>query len=202
MTLQTDQREPEDQLSPEESLQLIQSMINNAKDSVADNSFYLLFWGWLVFLCCITEFVLKVVFAYPAHYRVWWLMIAGGIITGVYSSRQAKKAKVVSFVDRALDITWVAIACSFFVLVYINSVAGTWNNAFTYYILLYAIGTFITGRLIQFKPLVIGGLINFVLAAVCSHFSYDYQLLVASLALLTSYIIPGHLLRIRHRQKK
>lgn len=197
-----DNGDTENDFSPSESLQLIQSMINNAKDSVADNSFYLLFWGWLVFGCCIAEFVLKNVFEYAAHYRVWWLMLIGGIVTTIYSSRQAKKAKVVSFVDKALDITWVAIGCSFLVLVYINTTGQGWNNAFTYYILLYAIGTFITGRLIQFKPLIIGGLINFVLAAVCSRFSYDYQLLIASLALLTSYIIPGHLLRMRHRQKK
>jgi hypothetical protein len=48
----------------------------------------------------------------------------------------------------------------------------------------------------------IGGLLNFVLAGICSHFSYDYQLLIASLALLISYIIPGHLLRNRYRQNK
>ncbi len=188
--------------SPEESLSLIRSMITQARGSVADNSFYLLFWGWLVFLCCLTEFVLKVLLQSPNHSVVWWSMPVGGIITAIYSFRQSKRARVFSFVDQALDFLWVAIGIAFGLLVYINVVAKTWDNAFIYYILLYAIGTFVTGRLLRFRPLVIGGLINFVLAGVCAHFSYDYQLLVASLALLVSYIIPGHLLRNRYRQNK
>lgn len=188
--------------SPEESISLIHSMITQARGSVADNSFYLLFWGWLVFLCCISEFLIKVILQNPNHSVVWWSMPVGGIITAIYSFRQSRKLRVLSFVDQALDFLWVGIGIAFGLLVYINIVANTWANAFTYYILLYAIGTFVTGRLLRFKPLMIGGLLNFVLAGVCSHFSYDYQLLIASLALLVSYIIPGHLLRNRYRQNK
>jgi len=40
----------EENFSPEESLQFIQTMIDKAKDSVADKSFYFLLWGWLVFI--------------------------------------------------------------------------------------------------------------------------------------------------------
>ena len=82
------------------------------------------------------------------------------------------------------------------------SATNSWQYAFTYYILLYAIGTFVTGKLIRFRPLVIGGVINFVLASVSVRFSYDYQLLIGSLAILVSYIIPGHLLRMRYQQQK
>jgi hypothetical protein len=53
----------------------------------------------------------------------------------------------------------------------------------------------------RFKPLVIGGLINFVLAAISGRFSFDNQLLIAALAILTSYIIPGHLLKMRFQQQ-
>jgi uncharacterized membrane protein len=76
-------------------------------------------------------------------------------------------------------------------------VRQNFQNKYTYYILLYAIGTLVTGNLIRFKPLIIGGLINFVLAVVSIRFGYDNQLLVGALAILISYIIPGHLLRAR-----
>ena len=192
----------EKQLSPQESLDLIQSMINKTKNVVADDSFYFLLWGWLVFACCLIQFYLKVYLQFPQHYYVWFLMPVGGIISGVYGARQAKKTHVKSFVDESLDYLWIALGLAFMVLVAVNIISGkAWETAFTYYILLYGIGTFITGRLLRFKPLVIGGLFNFVIAAVSVKFSYEYQLLVGALAILTSYIIPGHLLRIRYQKQ-
>lgn len=192
------------ELSPQESLDLISKMINKTKDSVADDSFYFLFWGWLVFACCITQYVLKIYFHYPNHFAVWWTMPIGGVITGIYGSRQARVKKVKSFVDEALGYLWIAVAISFIVLVIINMLSSDaiWQTAFTYYILLYAIGTFVSGSLIRFKPLIIGGAINFALAAVSIKFSYDNQLLLGGLAILISYIIPGHLLRIRYKKQK
>ncbi len=190
-------------LSAEESLALIKNMINKTKDSVADDSFYFLLWGWLVFGCCISAFILKVYVHYPNHFVVWWLMPVGGIVSWIYGAKQSKKQRVKSFIDEALDYLWIAIALAFICLVAINILNGrTWQTAFTYYILLYAIGTFVSGSLLRFKPLVYGGLINFALAAVSIKFDYDYQLLIGGLAILISYIIPGHLLRIKYQKQK
>jgi len=195
--------EPEKEFSPQESLDLIRTMISKTKDSFADNTFYFLFWGWLVFGCCIASYVLKVWVHYPNHFYIWWLMPLGGIVSWIYGSSQAKKERVKSFVDEALDYVWLAVAMAFMVLVLVNVVGGqNWQTAFTYYILLYAISTFITGSLIRFKPLVIGGLINFLLAVVSVRFGYDNQLLIGAVAILISYIIPGHLLRGRLQKNK
>ncbi len=193
----------EKELSPQESLDLIKTMINKTKDSVGDDSFYFLLWGWLVFICCITEFILKIYFQYPNHFVVWWCMPVAGVVSGIYGARQSKSQRVKSFVDEALNYLWIAIATSFIVLVIINMLNGqAWQTAFTYYILLYAIGTFVSGSLLRFKPLIIGGLINFVLAAVSAKMNYDNQLLIGAIAILISYIIPGHLLRTRHQKQK
>lgn len=195
--------EPGKQFSPEESIDLIRNMISKTKDSVADDSFYFLLWGWLVFGCCISSFILKVYLRYPDHFIVWWLMPAGGIVSWIYGSKQAKKKKVKSFVDEALDYLWIAVGLAFFALVIINAVNGqNWQTAFTYYILLYAIGTFVSGSLIRFKPLVYGAMVNFVLAVVSVRYSYDYQLLIGALAIFTSYIIPGHLLRAKYQKNR
>jgi hypothetical protein len=195
--------EPEEKkLSPEESLSLISSMINKTKDVVADNSFYFLFWGWLVFICCLTSFVLKIYFQYPNHYMVWFLMPVGGLLSAMYSTRQAKTKRARSFVDESLDYLWIALAIAFLLMVLINIIGKNgWETAFTYYILLYGIGTFVTGKLLKFKPLVVGSLINFALAVVSVKFDADYKLLIGSLAILTSYIIPGHLLRMRYKKQ-
>jgi hypothetical protein len=194
--------ENETELSPEESLKVIQSMINKTKDAVADDSFYFLLWGWLVFGCCVGQYVLKIFLHYPNHSVVWFLMPVGGVVSWIYGAQQSKTQKVKSFVNESLEYLWLALAISFIVLVIINVGSGAWQTAFTYYILLYAIGTFVSGSLIRFKPLVYGGLINFALAAASVRFSFDNQLLIGALAILISYIIPGHLLRMRYQKQK
>lgn len=192
----------EKDFSPEESLQLIRSMISKTKDAVAVDSFYFLFWGWLVFACCVVEYVLMVYFKYPHHSFVWWSMSVGGIISGTYSARQARIKRSMTYIEEALSYLWIAIGLSFFVLVFVNVVSEAWKTAFTYYILMYAIGTFVSGKLIRFTPLVIGGILNFILAAVSIKFNFANQLLIGALAILISYIIPGHLLRLRYNNKK
>jgi hypothetical protein len=192
----------EKELSPQESLDLIQSMINKTKGAVADDSFHFLLWGWLVFGCCVAGYVLKVYVHYSNHFIVWWLMPVGGVISAWYGAKQAKTQRVKSFLDEALAYLWIAIALSFIALVAVNMIGGgLWQTAFTYYILLYAIGTFVSGSLLRFKPLIYGGLINFVLCVVSVKFTYDNQLLIGSLAILISYIIPGHLLRRKYQKQ-
>jgi hypothetical protein len=191
----------EKELSPLESLQIIQSMINKTKDTVAADSFYFLLWGWLTFICCIAAYILKVYLQFPYHYYVWFLMPVGGIISGIYGSRQSKKEKIKTFVGEAISYLWIALAFSFILLVIINALTNAWQTAFTYYILLYAIGTFVTGNLLRFKPLVIGGIINFILVAVSVKFGYDLQLLIGGLAILCSYIIPGYLLKAQYQKQ-
>jgi len=202
MSEQVQENQSEKDFSPEESLQLIQSMITKTKDAVAVDSFYLLFWGWLVFACCVVEYVLMVYFKYPYHSFVWWAMPLGGIVSATYSTRQARKRKSTTYIEEALGYLWIAIAIAFFVMVFINIISEAWKTAFTYYIMMYAIGTFVSGKLIRFRPLVIGGLLNFILAAVSIKFNFANQLLIGALAILTSYIIPGHLLRSMHHTKK
>jgi hypothetical protein len=196
--MQTEEKE----LSPQQSLDLIRSMIDHTRGAVADNSFYFLLWGWLVFGCSVLQYLLKTYDITPYHYAVWWCMPIGGVISGIYGSRQSKKVRVKSFIDDAMNFVWLGIAFSFLALLIINILnTEGWRTAFTYYILLYAIGTFVTGSLIRFKPLIIGGVINFALAIISIKLNYDGQLMIGAFAVLISYIIPGHLLRLRYKKQ-
>jgi hypothetical protein len=42
----------EEKFSPEQSLQLIQSMISKTKQDLSENGIYFLVWGWLTFIAC------------------------------------------------------------------------------------------------------------------------------------------------------
>ena len=183
-----------DQLTPAQSIALIQSMISKTKMSLRANSFYFLFWGWLAFGALLLQFVLKAWVRYPHHYLVWLVTIPAMLVTLWYAKRHGSPASR-SYVAHGMSQLWMGIGISFFVFCFIISVGPAgWHYAYPFFILFYGLGTFISGRLLAFKPMVIGGIINWVLAALCPLLLYDYQILLTASALLASYIIPGHLL--------
>jgi predicted permease len=73
----------QENFSPRQSLELIETMISKAKNSVADSSVYFLLWGWVVFVACITQYILKNVVKYERHDQAWFLVIIG-IVGSIY----------------------------------------------------------------------------------------------------------------------
>jgi len=188
----------EENFSPQQSLQLIQSMIDKTKGNIGRNRFHFLLWGWYVFLAILVQFILKVVLRYERHYLVWLGVIPAVIITIIYSIRQRKRRGVRTYIGDSMSYLWTGVGISFFVLSFIiSSSKEGWMFSYPFFILLYGLGTFISGKLLKFTPLVVGGIINWILACIAGYLHYDYQMLLAALAILTSYIIPGHLLGIK-----
>ena len=185
----------EENFSPQESLQLIKTMIVKARANLSENRFYFLLWGWVTFIAIIIQFLLKVVFKWEHHYFIWLVVIPTMIITIIYSSKRTKGFKARTYIGESMSNLWTGIGISFFVLSYIiSSSQQGWLFAYPFFILFYGLGTFVLGRILKFNPLVIGGIFNWLLAIACVYVAFDYQLLIAATAILTSYIIPGHLL--------
>jgi hypothetical protein len=184
-----------EKFSPEQSLQLIQSMISKTKQDMSDNSIYFLVWGWLTFVACTAQFVLKHIFKYEKHYLVW-LVIIIGVVFSVYNSIKAEKIKKVkTYISDSIKYLWIGMGISYFVLSMILSKAGWETTVFPFFIMLYGLGTFVSGNILHFRPLVVGGSIASVLAVGAAYVEYDYQMLIAAAAILVSYIIPAYMLR-------
>jgi hypothetical protein len=185
----------EENFSPQQSLQLIDSMIRKVRSDIGANRFYFLFWGWLTFLAILTQFVLKVVVGYRHHYLVWLAIIPAVIITIVRSGK-AQRRDYSTYLGDSMKFLWMGIGISFFVLsIIISYTKGGCLIAYPFFILFYGLGTFVSGMFLKFRPLIIGGVFNWVLACICVFLPYDYQLLIAAVAILTSYIIPGHIIQ-------
>lgn len=186
----------EENFSPQQSLQLIQAMISKTKARLSENSIYFLFWGWLTFIAILGQFFLKVIVRYEHHYLVWLISIPAAVITLIYSSGRYRKHTVKTYLGESMSYVWTGIGISLFILcIIVTKTAGGWGKAWPFFILFYGLGTFISGKILKFTPLIVGGVINWALAIACIYIHFDYQLLVAAAAILTSYIIPGHLLR-------
>jgi hypothetical protein len=186
--------------SPEESLKVIQTMISQTKNSVADKSFYFLLWGWLVFTGAILQFILKVIVRTEAHPVAWNIMFIGVILSILHGVKE-RAAPVKTYVDEGLRSIWICVGIVQFLVVFIFIRRGDWEHCYTVFILLYSIGCFLTGRLLKFAPLVWGAIACWGLAILTTYVSTDTNILLMAVAILISYIIPGHLLRKAYKRQ-
>ncbi len=186
----------EKSLTPIESLAIIEQMMTKAKENVSNDSFYFILWGWLVFIASLANFILDPILKEDAS-LVWLLMPLGGLISFIYGKKQNKKQDVKTYIESYLGYLWLAMG---FAMAIIMFVMIKFNNqqVMPMFILLYAIGTFTSGGILQFKPLIIGGSISFILCVVAFFVTDYYQLLFIALSVLLSYIIPGHLLKAKY----
>ncbi len=191
----------EKEFSPQESLQVIRAMIDTTRNSFGDSSPYFLLWGWAVMIACLVQFVLLSI-NYPNDFISWLFIIPVTVVIHfIMLARMAKKEKVKTFVGEASGYLWTALGLCFSAFPFIFAKIG-WQYCLPFYILIYGVGTFVTGKLINFKPLIWGGIGCFILAIITPYLDYKYQLLLAAFSLLISYIIPGHLLKAFNRKSK
>jgi hypothetical protein len=66
----------------------------------------------------------------------------------------------------------------------------------------YGMPVFLTGVIVRFKPLIIGGIACWILCIASTFITiYDYQFLLIPVAMLVAWIIPGYLLRAKYKQQ-
>jgi membrane protein implicated in regulation of membrane protease activity len=62
-------------------------------------------------------------------------------------------------------------------------------------LVMYGLGIFVSGGVVDFKPLLVGGLVAWAGSVIAFFQPYTVQLLLVSVVVLVSYIVPGHMLR-------
>jgi hypothetical protein len=62
--------------------------------------------------------------------------------------------------------------------------------------------TVLSGVILQFRPLIVGGACCWLLSVGATFIPYDYQLLMLAAAMIVAWIIPGYLMRIKYRKSQ
>ncbi|HVM88862.1 MAG TPA: hypothetical protein VMT76_11805 [Puia sp.] len=190
----------ENEFSPEQSLRLITSMIETTKNSICDNSIYFLMWGWGTMAACVLEYYMKAVLNSPYHGMAWLIIPVLFIVQFVIAFRKRKQENVKTFIGEASAYLWTALGISYCILVFIFAKIG-WEYCFPFYIIFYGVGTYVSGRLIRFKPMAVGGLLCFPLAVASVYVDFDFRIIMLGVAIFISYVVPGHLLRVKHKKQ-
>jgi hypothetical protein len=188
----------EENFSPQDSLQLIDSMINQAKNRFNENGFLYLFWGWLILFCSVGHFVLLKLNCFTHPEIIWNSWIPAVIFQFIYLSKKKKKERLKTYGEYLISYIWVSFGICMFVLSIILSKINGWERMSSFILMLYGVPTFLSGIAMQFKPLKIGGIICWALAVLSTFFSAIYGLLLVALAIILAWIIPGYLLRKKY----
>ncbi|MEP5611276.1 MAG: hypothetical protein ABJP45_03460 [Cyclobacteriaceae bacterium] len=184
----------EQELSKDESLELISDMISQAKRNLArGGSFYFLLWGWVVMLANLGHYLIDKYDLSPYPYFVWILTIPAAIASMVYGAKRGKNAKVKGYLDRVYGLVWLGVMVSVLIILFFMGQVNYNTNAI---ILTFAgLGTFISGCMLRFSPLIMGGVALWVASVVAFNLAPVDQYLVGAVGILAGYLVPGYLLK-------
>lgn len=182
----------ESKLTHDESLAIITDMIQTTKGNLKEGSFYFLLWGWIVLIANLGHFAIIEFTNYPHPYYIWFITVIGWIISMIYGFRKSKKAKVRTYSDYLIMWIWIGLTICALIIIF----SGQFVTSISALILLLVgMSTFISGLIIRFRPIVLGGASFWAFAIICLIVGPVYALLVSAFAIIVGYLIPGYLLK-------
>ena len=190
------------QFNEQNSLQLIESMINKAKNNFSESGTLYLLWGIVVFVCSMVQFVAIHFYNNQNAYYIWFLTWLVVIYQVIFLSRKAKKEKAKTYTADILKYVWICFAASMFLFIFILQYQKAYYSINPAILVLYGLPTFLSGVILKFRPLIIGGIACWLLSFGSVFVPYDYQLLFICAAVLFAWIIPGYLLRIKFKNQQ
>ena len=183
----------EKMMTGEESLRIISEMINKTKVNISQGSFHLLFWGWLIFICSLSEYLLFKFTDFATPWYVWFFVIPGVFVSMIYGFVTGRKAKVHTYADMINMWTWIGFMISAIILFIVHS--KSMESVPPYILLMAGLPTFVSGWIIKFKPLIAGGISFWIFALVAYFAGPSFAPLAVPVAMLTGYLIPGYMLK-------
>lgn len=187
-------------MSEKESMILIASMINKAKNQVSENGFLYIIWGWVILICCIVQFLSDQFFHYPHANYIWFSMYAVIIFQIIYLIRNKKSGITKTYTEEINGFVWIAFAIGVILMVFICSKYGVYQIILPLLLIFYGIPTFLSGAILKFTPLLIGGISCWILAFVSIFTPAQAHLLVIATAVIAAWLIPGYLLQMKYRK--
>ncbi len=189
-------------MSEHESLEIIRNMLQQSQRNLREQSIFYLIWGWAVLVASLAEYVMLTVYPSEYHWLVWpVLMGVAGVISMLAGRRLSRGRKVTSFIDGSMGYLWGGFVIYLFFVLLMSHRIG-WGSSYLLIIGLYGLATFVSGGILRFRPLIIGGIVSIALALLgmfggesFSNFPNVLLLLAASITL--SYLVPGYMLRAK-----
>ena len=175
-----------------EHLNLIRETINKTKDQIRPLSVNFIFWGILITLMSVIHYLFpSTIQMNPYSSLVFWTIfpLIGMAITIYYNKKILDNRGFETHLSRVLKIIWVVFNISWLIIVF-NSFIIKQNPALNILFLL-GMTTLITGLIIRYKPVSLGGVFLMILYLFFS-INPDFPIFIINiLGMLFGMVIPG-----------
>ena len=185
--------EQEKEFTGQESLALITKMITKARRDYLDTGLSALLWGSVIPVCSLTVFA-NYWIKWQALNYIWSLTIIAAVGQAFIAAREARARRHKSYDQDLMGGIWIAFAIAVFMMSFVFGLYPT-DGEPAIYLALYGVPTFATGYAQRFRPMIIGGIVCWILALVSLRIDYPYTLLCITAGALSAWFIPGLIIR-------
>jgi hypothetical protein len=211
----------EKKMTSQESLELITNMIGKVRESYHDTGLGPILWGAVIAICSLVTWA-RIQYGFKLPFDVWLLTIIALVPQVIISYRQSRARLVKSYNEIALDAVWICFGISMFLLTTIltlthqglnehlalktdkyakvSYVLYEYQNAF--FLLVYGFPTIVTGVIMNFRPMIWGGILCWVCLVICLFTDIKTDMLLMALSALMAWFIPGLIINRNYRQKR
>lgn len=187
----------EKELTPKESLELIQEVISDSRSRMEENGFIYIFWGVLIALASFGQYYLLSNGMYDFNYYPYFILPAGGVFTYFYYARKENRPS--NHIGKSISVLWSVLAVNLFALGFSYGLMLD-TELIPVLLILLGIGIAVSGRLIQSAFLTGAGIVTNVLGLVCFFLPQMQHSLVMGIVALVGVALPGFYLRNQHRK--
>lgn len=186
--------------STEQSLQLIQEMIGKAKRSYISKGFAAIVWGALIMLCSLVTWAQEQ-FKFIIGFDIWLLLLLALIPQIYFGIKERKSKDFVSHDEQTMIFLWAAFTICIFISSFYNGMYKPQSFS-SLIMMLYGIPTFITGGIFKFKPMILGGIICWVLSIISIYTPDTTDMLLMAACALFAWLVSGIILWDRYKKQQ
>jgi uncharacterized membrane protein len=189
-----------DKLSPEKSIELITQVITQARNKYEENGFIYMFWGALIAIATISQFVLLKNEQYNIHWYPYLLMPIGTVFTSIYYSKKKQKSKY-NLISKTVSVLWFVLSINMMILGFIFA-KNLKENLIPVFLILLSIGAIVSGTSIKSKLILYSGVFTGLSAFFGFYLEWTYHPLLMGFVSIIAIFIPGLILMIQHKRKE
>ena len=184
-----------EQTTAQEQLNLIEQTIAQAKENLSNHSFAFIFWGWLVSLTALVNYVLLIFSPLGNNsYLIWPITSILGIVFIVgYYKKAEKKENHRTHLEYFLSRMWIVIGLVLVLFAVLSPFIDL--NPWLFFPLVAGIGTIVSGVVLKFNPLILGGIVLIGFPFYSVLVSESELLLLYAAVIMASYLVPGYALK-------
>jgi len=158
--------ENDQQLTNQQSLEIIQQMINQAKTNITDNGLGWLLWGSMIIFASVSTFVFIQTGAKDI-FLGWNIFGIFTIVMLSYDMFKPKRKTVRTYISDLLRLVDIGFIACIFTIIFSINVAVDPNSGFGFFLMIFAFLMLIKGGAIKSRSLMIGAAVNWQVLLPC-----------------------------------